>query len=88
MMMDFQEMMTTVFPEMMAVGIEPQQNGGRETKRDRAAHGRAVDEVVRAGFLEATKAEDEARVRLPENLRNILDETGCSSPDEEEMPFP
>ena len=42
----------------------------------------------RPDFLEATKAEDEARVRLPENLRNILDETGCSSPDEEEMPFP
>ena len=45
-------------------------------------------ELFGPDFLEATKAEDEARVRLPENLRNILDETGCSSPDEEEMPFP
>ena len=45
-------------------------------------------ELFGPDFLEATKAEDEARVRLPENLRNILDETGCSLPDAEEMPFP
>ena len=88
MMMDFQEMMATVFPEMMAVGLDP-----NKTEEEKQAEIEQIMEeplmnLLGPDFLEATKAEDEARVRLPENLRNILDETGCSLPDEEEIPFP
>ena len=35
----------------------------------------------------AAEAEQQARAELPENLRRILDNAGCSSPDEA-MAFP
>ena len=87
MIMDIEELMTTVFPQAMAIGMDQSKPEEQKQQEIEQLMEEPLMKLFGTDFPAADQAEQHARERLPANLRNILDKTGCSSPDEG-MQFP
>ena len=87
MMMDIEELMTTVLPQVMVIGMDQSRTDEQKQEEIEQMMEEPLMNLLGPDFPAAAEAEQQARGELPENLRNILDNTGCSSPDEG-MAFP
>ena len=83
-----QQLMTTVLPQVMAIGMDQAKTDEQKQQEIEALMEEPLKDLLGEEFPAAAEAEQQERDALPENLRAILDETGCSSPDEEEFSFP
>lgn len=88
MMADLEQLMTTVMPQIMVIGMDQAKTEERKQQEIEQLMEEPLLDLLGEDFPAAAQAEQEARDALPESLRNILDQEGCSSPDEEEFSFP
>ena len=87
MMMDIEELMTSVMPQVMVIGMDQSKTDAQKQEEIEQLMEEPLMNLLGPDLPAAAEAEEQARAQLPENLRNILDNAGCSSPDEG-MAFP
>ena len=88
MMADMEQLMATVMPQVMVIGMDQSKTEEQKQQEIEQLMQEPLMDLLGEDFPAAAQAEQEARDALPESLRNILDQEGCSSPDEEEFSFP
>lgn len=88
MLADVEQLMTTVMPQVMVIGMDQSKTEEQKQQEIEQLMEEPLMDLLGEDFPAAAEAEQEARDALPESLRNILDQEGCSSPDEEEFSFP
>ncbi len=88
MLADMEQLMTTVMPQIMVIGMDQSKTEEQKQQEIEQLLEEPLMDLLGEDFPAAARAEQEARDALTESLRNILDQEGCSSPDEEEFSFP
>lgn len=87
-MVDLQEMLMAVFPQLMEMGLDPNKTDEEKEAVAQELILQELGKVYGEEFAAGLAAEDQVTSRLPSNLQKILDESGCAFSSEASSELP